>query len=51
MGYIPCPVHYTSLYLIYFILSNLYILTPYSYFAPPSKALFMGNHKFVLCIC
>ena len=37
MGYIPCPVHYTSLYLIYFILRNLYILTPYSYFAPPPR--------------
>ena len=37
MGNVPCPVHYISLYLIYFILSNLYILTPSPFLPLPPR--------------
>ena len=39
------PVLYiTSLYLVYFIPSSVYLLIPFPYFVPPSTALPTGNH-------
>ena len=37
MDYVPCPVNYISLYLFYFILSNLYILIPSPFLPLPPR--------------